>query len=97
METKYNNRIPYIITCGIRPSIKQKLKLYDTYLKNPTDKANYKIHRNKLTSLLRIVERTFHEEQLEIDQAMETYRISYLLFFSYLCDLIPSQTGIATL
>ena len=38
-------------------------------LKNPTDlnKSNYKIHENKLTSLLRITERTFHEEQLEIN------------------------------
>ena len=68
VEIKYNNRVPYI-TRGIRQSIKQKHKLYDTYLKNPTDlnKANYKIHRNKLTSLLRIAERTFHEEQLEIN------------------------------
>ena len=68
VEIKYNNRIPYI-TRGIRQSIKQKHKLYDTYFKNPTDlnKANYKNHRNKLTSLLRIAERTFHEEQLEIN------------------------------
>ena len=68
VEIKYNNRVPYI-TRGIRQSIKQKHKLYDTYLKNPTDlnMANYKIHRNKLTSLLRITERTFHEEQLEIN------------------------------
>ena len=68
VEIKYNNRVPYI-TRGIRQSIKQKHKLYDTYFKNPTDlnKANYKIHRNKLTSLLRIAERTFHEEQLEIN------------------------------
>ena len=37
--------------------------------KNLTDlnKANHKITRNKLTSLLRIIERTFHEEQLEIN------------------------------
>ena len=42
---------------------------HDTYFKNPTDlnKANYKIHRNKLTSLLRTAERNFHEEQLEIN------------------------------
>ena len=68
MEIKYNNRVPYI-TRGIRQSIKQKHKLYNTYLKNPTDlnKANYKIHRNTLTSLLRITERTFHEEQLKIN------------------------------
>ena len=68
VEIKYNNRVPYI-TRGIRQSIKQKHKLYDIYFKNPTDlnKANYKIHRNKLTSLLRITERNFHEEQLEIN------------------------------
>ena len=36
VEIKYNNRVPYI-TRGIRQSIKQKHKLYDTYLKNPTD------------------------------------------------------------
>ena len=68
MEIKYNNRVPYT-TRGIRQSIRQKHKLYDTYLKNSTDlnNANYKIHRNKLASLLRIAERTFHEEQLEIN------------------------------
>ena len=38
-------------------------------LKNPNNlnMANYKIHRNKLTSLLIITERIFHEEQLEIN------------------------------
>ena len=65
MEIKYNNRAPYI-TRGIRQSIKQKHKLYDTYLKNLTElnETNYKIHMNKLTSLLRITERNFQEEQL---------------------------------
>ena len=68
VEIKYNNRVSYIAR-GNRQSIKQKHKLYDTYLKNPIDlnKANYKIHRNKLTSLLRITERNFHEEKLEIN------------------------------
>ena len=70
VEIKYNNRVPYI-TRGIRQYIKQKHKLYDIYFKNPTDLnkliANYKIHRNKLTSLLRNAERTFHEEQPEIN------------------------------
>ena len=68
MNINYINRVPYI-TRGTRQSIKQKHKLYDTYFKNPTDlnKANNKIHRNKLTSLLRIAKRIFQEEQLKIN------------------------------
>ena len=66
---KYNNRHSYL-TSGLKQSIKQKHKLYDIYVKHPTEfnKSNYNKHRNKLTSLLRINERKHHQDLLELNK-----------------------------
>ena len=69
IKLKYNNRIPFL-TNGLKKSIKQKHRLLEIYHKNPTDlnKANYAKHRNRLTSLLRVNERKYHENKLEINK-----------------------------
>ena len=69
VKLKYDNRIPYL-TNGLKQSIKRKHKLREIYENNPTaeNKDNYKNHRNKLTALLRITERKYHENQLEINK-----------------------------
>ena len=69
IKLKYNNRIPFL-TNGLKKSIKQKHRLLEIYNKNPTDlnKANYAKHRNRLTSLLRVNERKYHENKLEINK-----------------------------
>ena len=69
VKLKYDNRIPYL-TNGLKQSIKRKHKLREIYDNNPTaeNKDNYKNHRNKLTALLRITERNYLENQLEINK-----------------------------
>ena len=69
IQLKYNNRISFL-TDGLKKSIKQKHRLLNIFNKNPTDenKANYTHHRNLLTSLLRLNERSHHENQLEINK-----------------------------
>ena len=54
----------------MKKSIKQKHRLLDIFNKNPTveSKANYTHHRNLLTSLLRLTERSHHKNQLEINK-----------------------------
>ena len=66
---KYNNRIPWI-TNALRTSIAHKHKLRADYKKNPTpiSEANLKKYQNKLTSLKRIAERKYYEEQLELNK-----------------------------
>ena len=68
IQLKYNNRISFL-TNGLKKSIKQKHRLLNIFNKSPTDenKANYTHHRNLLTSLLRLNERS-HENQLEINK-----------------------------
>ena len=69
IKLKYNNRIPFL-TNGLEKYIKQKHRLLEIYNKNPTDlnKANYAKHRNRLTPLLRVNERKYHENKLEINK-----------------------------
>ena len=64
-----NNRISFL-TNGLKKSIKQKHRLLNIFNKNPTDenKTNYTHHRILLTSLLRLNERSHHENQLEINK-----------------------------
>ena len=68
-EIKYNNRLPFV-TRGLRLSIERKHKLRQIFEKNSTTENEivYKTHRNKLTSLMRIAERNYFEEQLELNK-----------------------------
>ena len=67
VKLKYDKRIPYL-TNGLKQSIKRKHKLREIHDNNLTaeNKDNYKNHRNKLTAVLRITERNYNENQLEI-------------------------------
>ena len=69
IQLKYNNRISFL-TDGLKKTIKQQHMLLDICNKNPTDenKANYTHHRNILTSILRLNERSHHENQIEINK-----------------------------
>ena len=66
----YNNRLPFM-TKGLRSSIKHKHALKHIYDRNPTEenKLKCKIFNNKLTSILRIKEREYYEEQLDLSKA----------------------------
>ena len=64
-KTQYRNRLPWI-TEGLKLSIKHKNKLYCTSLKHSTEYNinTYKNYRNKLTSLLKIEENNFYQNQI---------------------------------
>ena len=66
VKTQYRNRLPWL-TEGLKLSIKHKNKLYCTSLKHPTEyniNTYYKNYRNKLTSLLKIEEKNFYQNQI---------------------------------
>ena len=65
IKTQYRNRLPWL-TEGLKLSIKHKNKLYRTSLKHPTEYniTIYKNYRNKLTSLLKIEENNFYQNQI---------------------------------
>ena len=65
VKTQYRNRLPWLSE-GLKLSIKHKNKLYRTSLKHPTeyDISIYKNYRNKLTSLLKIEEKHFYQNQI---------------------------------
>ena len=56
------------MTNGLRASIKRKHDLLDQLEKSPTEEKiqTYKKFKNKLTSLMRNVERQYYEDQLEL-------------------------------
>ena len=65
VKTQYRNRLPWLRE-GLRLSIKHKNKLYRASLKHPTEYniSTYKNYRNKLTSLLKIEEKDFYQNQI---------------------------------
>ena len=65
VKTQYRNRLPWL-TEGLKLSIKHKNKLYRTSSKHPTEYniSIYKNYRNKLTSLLKIEEKNFYQNQI---------------------------------
>ena len=65
----YKNRQPYL-TKALRKSIEQKHLLNHIFKKNSTiaNKLKCSIFNNKLTSLLRIREKKYYEEQLELNK-----------------------------
>ena len=69
VEIKYSNRLPWITKC-IRNSIDHKNKLHAIYSKNPSleNNLNYTKYRNNFTSILRVGERNYYAEQIEINK-----------------------------
>ena len=69
VEIKYSNKLPWITKC-IRNSIDHKIKLHAIYSKNPSleNNLNYTKYRNNLTSILRVCERNYYVEQIEINK-----------------------------
>ena len=69
VEIKYSNRLPWITKC-IRNSIDHKNKLHAIYSKNQSleNNLNYTKYRNNLTSILRVGERNYYAEQIEINK-----------------------------
>ena len=65
----YKNRLPYL-TKALHKSIEHKHILNHIFKKNPTleNKLKCSIFNNKLTSLLRIREKEYYEEQLELNK-----------------------------
>ena len=65
LKNQYRNRLPWL-TEGLKLSIKHKNKLYRTSSKHPTEYnvSIYKNYRNKLTSLLKIEEKNFYQNQI---------------------------------
>ena len=63
------NRLPYL-TKALRKSIEHKHILNHIFKKNPTkaNKRECSIFNNKLTSLLRIREKEYYEEKLELNK-----------------------------
>ena len=62
--------IVIIVTKCTRNSIDHKNKLHAIYSKNPSleNNLNYTKYRNNLTSILRVGERNYYAEQIEINK-----------------------------
>ena len=65
VKKRYRKRLPWL-TPGLKESIKHKNKLFKISRKHPTayNKMMYKDFRNKTTTLLRITEKQYYQEQI---------------------------------
>ena len=72
VKITYSNRLPWI-TSGLRESVKKKSQLRSIMGKDPspTNKTNYKKHRNLLTSMMRKRHKDYLEEQFEISNPIK--------------------------
>ena len=69
-KTGYINRHNWI-TIGLKNSIATKHRLHTRYLRHPTltAKAEYKVYKNKLTHILRSMERKYYQDELRKSQS----------------------------
>ena len=76
VKITYSNKLPWI-TSGLRESVKKKSQLRSIMEKDPspTNKTNYKKHRNLLTSMMRKRPKDYLEEQFEISNPIKKWKI----------------------
>ena len=74
VKITYSNKLPWI-TNGLRESVKWKSQLHSIMENILTNKTNYEKHRNLFTSLMRKRPKDYLEEQFEISNSINKWKI----------------------